>query len=460
MEGEAGLVIEKVCLRVQRQGLQLITHYREYVLLLLFFGVFATTGIVHGPLTEGDQPTYLAVTAQIAEKFTIRLDNRYWGCHLSMGVDGHLYPTYPPGHPILMSPFYALLGRPGCLLYSALAGAITVIAIFKSCRLFDLSFGVSAAVASIFGFCTPLWTYSRGIYSEQTVFLLVSTGYYFLFKYAKDNKLKSLIAGCSLMGYVVLVRTLAALAWAPLFFYFILKKRSVDALKFLCLLLPWVIIILTYNAVLYGSPFKTGYNYSIHFRNLNVIEDTIAIYGWRVPLSEGLLGLLFDSRHGLFTIIPVCVLMFPGLVHMLWSKRKVELICLFLLFLMLFAPYVTWWWWGGNSFGPRLILPSIIALAIPLGFSFQENLKRRIFRHFTVCIILLSFYINALGALTEAFWYPHPGGTDLVIFGTYLRAATVGIYLPLLALSFLISLDVITDRLRSLYSKKLLNQYN
>jgi hypothetical protein len=122
-------------------------------------------------------------------------------------------------------------------------------------------------------------------------------------------------------------------------------------------LAPFVVPLLAYNAIAFGSPFHQGYG-SGHLRS-QLTPDLHAI-------GEGLLGLVLAPGRGLLVYSPVLVFAAVGLVRSwriplyLWAGVASGVY-------VLVAANSTEWY-GGQSFGPRRLtdaLPLLVLLLVP-----------------------------------------------------------------------------------------------
>jgi hypothetical protein len=125
-------------------------------------------------------------------------------------------------------------------------------------------------------------------------------------------------------------------------------------------LLP-AIAIGWYHHVVFGAPWRTGYSFIP--RPEFAAGHAQGFLGVNAPRWEGLFGLTFGTRRGLFYLAPVLLL---GLL--LGVRRALRTrdftwglgIASFILLLLLNAGY--YMWWGGAAGGPRHLIPCIAML--------------------------------------------------------------------------------------------------
>jgi hypothetical protein len=125
------------------------------------------------------------------------------------------------------------------------------------------------------------------------------------------------------------------------------------------------VLVATYQTVVFGAPWKTGYSYEE--RPEFAAGHEIGILGVHLPHWDGALGLTFGERRGLFYIAPVLLLGLILTVRYV-ARRKdwtvgAGLLVLGSLFFMNAGYYM---WWGGASAGPRHLIPGLAFLSIGL----------------------------------------------------------------------------------------------
>ena len=136
--------------------------------------------------------------------------------------------------------------------------------------------------------------------------------------------------------------------------------------------LPCLVLLLTYNTLAFGSPFRIGYAIS-------------AQQGW--PLNQqGLIGVTYPKAHALLEIL---VGRFRGLLPLapivgaapfgfwlLWKQRNARgpflvVTGIAVYYILLNASYVVWY--GGYSYGPRYLSPALPFLCLPLALLWTRS---------------------------------------------------------------------------------------
>jgi hypothetical protein len=126
----------------------------------------------------------------------------------------------------------------------------------------------------------------------------------------------------------------------------------------------FVALLLLYNWCAYDDPFSLSYH---HLSTKMQRHHSAGVAGVSLPSAEGFFGILFSAHRGLLATSPIFALSFPGLA-ILWRDGKRDLA---ILVGASFAGYLAFIssaeiWHGGWAYGPRLMVPILGALAIPM----------------------------------------------------------------------------------------------
>ena len=389
-------------------------------LLIFFLSLYLLTA--NGRIDSGDGEAIYQVTRSMVEKRVFAIpppppEEKFYdsfgreipeelldggGAYGAWGADGHYYSKYGIGQSLIAIPLYLgglILGRavpsPGIHFFTRfstamlnpLVSALVCVLIFGFCAQLGFPTRSAFTLTLVYGLGTIAWPYSKTFYSEPlvTMFLLASV-YALVFRKGAD-RIKLLLAG-ALWGASIMVKLTALIAAPALLLYLIARGRekgqhSRDLVGNLALLLAPVLgsmsVIFWYNAVRFGSGFDTGY------RAVN----------WSLTGGAmGLYGLLFSPGRGLFLYMPIVILSVPALLDF-YKQHKWEAT----LFSLIIAAYILSHsaynsWEGGGVWGPRLLLPMIPFLIIPLGSFLSVISKRKwlefLFAAFLVCSILIQ----------------------------------------------------------------------
>ncbi|MGE5342865.1 MAG: ArnT family glycosyltransferase [Candidatus Omnitrophota bacterium] len=263
--------------------------------------------------------------------------------------DGKVLPQYPPGFPLLMAAAGFLN-----LEYAVnpLLGLLSIVLMFLIIRTMTDRW-TAALFASLWGLF-PIVVYgSTYVMSDMAAAFFIILAFY-LFK-----KNKCLLSGISLV-YAIAVRPTNALI-CLVFIPFILKelKENSDRLKFGLGFAGSSLIYGTYNWLVYGAPWKTGYanlgfdlTTKVFFSHLAFYLHETAIQFSLILLLLVLIG-LWKEKHAIF--------------YGSWFA-------VFLIFYCFWFPGGDLWWWT------RFLLPGYPALFIlaALGFKRVIALNQRI----------------------------------------------------------------------------------
>lgn len=338
---------------------------RAWILAGLFL-LHALPFLTRPAVVGGDEPHYLLLAHSIATDGDLTLDDdydavesgsaaagdRFRGKKLDRHLveyDGRRVFSHPIGLPLILSPFLALQQAiapgaapdiPAVLLvlivtFAALLAGIDLLAL----RCGDRSAAAIAALAVYFS--TPLWFYSRTLFAEP---LLWSFAILACWCIARDRWIAASIALALLFAVkeIGVVLIAATLVFAAVRF----GTRRALALSVAPLLafVAWI----AKNVAVYGHPLTTAQPWQ-----------------WGNPL-DGATGLLIDGRNGLLVFAPLTLAVAAVVLlrRMRWDAAAVTAAATCLVWFAIAASWVDWR--GGSSYGPRLIVPILPLLAIPL----------------------------------------------------------------------------------------------
>jgi hypothetical protein len=143
-------------------------------------------------------------------------------------------------------------------------------------------------------------------------------------------------------------------------------------------LLLGISAVAIYNTVRFGSPLDTGYRTA----------------AWNVPPWVGLYGLLLSPGKGLFWYCPSIVLGLAGWFPLARRRpRAAKLLAgVSILYLLVHSAYNHWH--GGGAWGPRLILPIVPLLVLPLAEWLQRPVRQSWARLGLAAILVAGFVLQ------------------------------------------------------------------
>jgi hypothetical protein len=316
---------------------------------------------------------------------------------------GYNHSKYMPGQSIAGIPFYALsklflalfpnFGSPALLillfvhLTNVLIGAGICVVFYKFGR--DLGYGIKSSIAGSLslGLTTTFLPYSRQYFADPlaALFILLSVRFLYL-SYREQTKnavWAGVFFGCAVLTKIDIALLMIPLGLALLYHRNDLKRRTIN---FFLGMAPFVILLLIYNHLNYGSAFNAGYERQ----------------EFASPFFSGLYGLLFSPSRGLFLFSPCVILFFIGLHNFRRKFPALFFICLVIIISKI-AILAKWFsWQGGWCWGPRLLLPIIPLLLLP-AFEIFENWKgqKGVIRITTLGLLILGFSIQIIGTLVS-----------------------------------------------------------
>ncbi len=253
-------------------------------------------------------------------------------------------------------------------LATALTGSLLVLLAFQ------LGCGPrrSALVGLSYGLATPAYVYATLAYGHQvTAFLLL--GSYSLIQGAasKNHQLVRFGLAGFLASYAVVVELqvgpVAAILGAYVLTLVVLRKIRANAILAFVLggLLP-ALILLGYNLYAFGSPLDMGYFHE-DIQQFAEVHSARNPLGVRPPDWSKALPLIWGRYRGLFFYAPIAMLAVPGWIVLLGRRSWMSLIVSLTVCLAVFLVNLSYpEWTGGWSTGPRLLVPMLPFLMLPV----------------------------------------------------------------------------------------------
>lgn len=335
------------------------------------------------------------IRIQIAENFASRFDSalhgwklqypehikkEFYDPRLSIGRGGQTYSTYLPGQPMFFVPLDFIASRlaaherwpfgPAVISFDRLAGpligALEVLIFFIFAVRLGYGRRISMLLTLAFAFATMAWPDEQSVNEHTEVAFFLLLGWYFVFRYREQRAPPwyVFLGGAGIGGAFITRYQDAALGMVGLGIYLLLptnrvgnlRNRIVDCIRLGLGLLPFVLIILWYNWLRFGSVTQTGHH-----------ETTFGYAIWK-----GAAGLLISPGKGLLWYCPtIFLLAFAGpWFYRRYSAMTIGIAAMTVSFFILYG-YVTFWH-GDPAWGPRYVYPVVPFLTLPLG----ELLKR------------------------------------------------------------------------------------
>lgn len=308
-------------------------------------------------------------------------------------VNEHETFQHPLGLPLLAAPFLAVqqaiapASAPDLLL-GLMSLTVTFAALVVGWRLVaTLTGSPSQASLVVFGlyFATPVWFYSRTFFTEPYTwaFGVLAVGAIVSGRWALAS---------ALLAAALSMKETALLIVAPILVTTALLRGIRSALVLTIGPALFGIAFAIKNVLLVGTPFST-----------------FQAFHWGNPM-QGALGLLVDPSRGLVFFAPIALVAMIALAgSMRPAAPRQDLVLLgasAAIFVLYFAVTAAWFDWGGGScYGPRLLVPALPALAVPLARS-RWFAGRPLVRGALFTTTLAGFVVNWCAAVypVKAFW--------------------------------------------------------
>jgi hypothetical protein len=256
------------------------------------------------------------------------------------------------------------------LMTSGLLTALTSVILVGLAR--DLGCGPcqAALVGLGYGLATPAYAYATLAYGHQVSAFALIASFTLLDRVTKRPLTTSCLAGF-LAAYASVVEIQVGPVSAILGFFLIGQVIAQNRPRWSILsfglgaAVPTA-ILLTYNTLAFGSPWRMGYFYE-------VLDQFSQVHSESNPLGVGrpnwsiLPELLWRERRGLLGFAPIVGLTLPGLVALGLRRRWSTLIVSSLTIAAVFLVNLSYpEWTGGWSTGPRLLLPLLPFAMLPI----------------------------------------------------------------------------------------------
>lgn len=304
---------------------------------LYAFPYFAT-------LRNANELPRVLTTIQLAEHHTFRLDDRMRDlgstADLSTTPSGHVYQNKAPGLVLLALPIYypvsvvsrAVLGRPPSIAFTTWLLRVLVVtlpcaaflAVFREvARRFADSAIAQRGAWVAFALGSMAFPYALLFMSHALAAALVGTAFALALRLtrgtAKSPDRFAIAIGATL-GLSMLVEYQAVFAALIIAGYVVSRSpRPMRVATLVALTVaPFIGILAAYHAALYGSPFRTGYAYSVDPGN------RVGFMGLVGPSRAGIAQMLVRPDNGLIVLAPWVLLALVGAIAVFASREKRE----------------------------------------------------------------------------------------------------------------------------------------
>lgn len=403
------------------------------LIFLFFLGVYLSGIGERVYSTDGE--TMLRTTWSIVDRHRLDIPCTRRLPNAVRGPDGRCYGRYGLGQPLAAIPLYLVAKGIKVLVpgadYTALIflfvprfnqiiTAATCVLLFScACTLYrSARLGVGLALA--YGLGTMAWPYAKFHFSEPLCTLCLLGAAYFLliFRERGGASWLALAGGC--LGYAFLTK-LASLVVLPFFLAYSLPIGSLvrsirsglsrvgpppwraripsipeDSQTAVWRISSWsqLLAFLGPVAFLLATALLHNYHAFGYLLTGGYHEEA-----WSTPLYLGLYGLLLSSGKSLLLYVPLTMVTPLALVALYKAGRRDEAV----LFTGVFGAYLLfhagWWsWYGGWSWGPRLLVPILPFLILPLGAVWPGGTVKR---GSLIALAMVSIAVQFLGVAVD-----------------------------------------------------------
>ena len=371
------------------------------------FFIAAALFVAYAYFYQGEgynQNSRFDLTRAVVEKHTLRIDayqsntgdKSFWG--------GHFYSDKAPGLALAAVPVWAAAhlalrvirrdrSKPEPVIaerYIVTVVTVALPSVAAAVCLFLLAVKLGASVdgagfaAVALGLATPFWCYATLFWGH------IPSSAYLLFAFAAATKLREykcprrdwVLATCVGLaaGWAVVTDFPAAPAAAILALLALVHTSPHGGRRMLRVAagiaagaLPCVLVLMIYNALGFGSPFRIGYPYNVMAARLPWQRQ--GFMGLTYPKLTILYEILVGRYRGLLPLAPVVVTA-PFGIWLLWKRANARpgtlaLTAIALYYVLLNASYSVWD--GGWSYGPRILSPALPFLCLPLALLWTRS---------------------------------------------------------------------------------------
>jgi hypothetical protein len=179
----------------------------------------------------------------------------------------------------------------------------------------------------IFG--TIAFTYVSLFVSHYLLGIFLFLSAYFLNEYRRqDHSIRSILLSGGFAGASLSMEFPAAIPVVVISLFAIFRVRNFQRLSCFALsIVPFIILILGYNYLIFGTPWDITYRHMTH--PFHTVKHTEGLVGMGLPKLEALHGLLFSRHHELFFLSPFLLLAVGGFYRMLATETWAFLAKLF-----------------------------------------------------------------------------------------------------------------------------------
>jgi Dolichyl-phosphate-mannose-protein mannosyltransferase len=329
-------------------------------------------------------------------------------------VGGHVYSWYPPGGPVMATPFVGILKLFGlsasrsngsydlgqdvvvqALIAALLMAFLAVLFYQTACEILPPTWSGIVALGAALG--TQIWTTaSRALWGDTFFVLLLGLVIWHLVRQETRQRPVSPTWLATILAWAYFSRPTAIVAVVAVTLYVARYHRGILA-AYVATGLGWLAAFLVWSWQTFGSLLPTYYRMGNTF--------SVRTFG------SGLLGILVSPSRGQLVFVPVTLFVAYLLVRYARSLPLRRLLAPTLIgafgHLALIAMFPLWH--GGHSYGPRYLTPLVPWLVLLAAVGLRALLDRRArtarFELTMGALLLLcSVLVQSRGALARETW--------------------------------------------------------
>ena len=353
--------------------------------------------------------------------FAIDTPVQRWGTTADVSpAHGHLYSNKAPGSSMLAVPAYLALVGAKALLGG---GEPTLAEMVWACRVFtgvlpSLLFlillgrflgrfaGPDGRRLAVVGYAlgTMAMTYSVLFIAHQLSAVCIGVAYVLIVQVVEDERdLRWLLVAGAAAGAAPLVDYQAAFAGVPLAVYLLWKLASARPRRDAILGVVYAAagaavpigVLLLYHWRAFGSPFKTGYDFSQTFAHFH----QQGFLGMTELRWEAFVGSTVAPDNGLLFLSPMLLLALPGWIIMFRRGQHAHLaISLSVAVIYLLFISSINFWRGGWQIGPRYVTAMLPFLLVPVSVALDAATQRWPWRAAGVALVTVGVTIYGLSS--------------------------------------------------------------
>jgi hypothetical protein len=295
---------------------------------------------------------------------------------------------------------FKLLTIVGAIFTSALATAAAATALGWLCRKLGCTIGGALFAALGFGLATHAWGWATAFFGHALTGSCLLLGFVLSVAIlegwfpARREFLGWTLVG-ALLAYSVVVEYPSAIAAAIIAAMIAVKTAAAGRRRFLRTAiagvigaLPFAVLLLSYNYLVFGSMFDLGYKHQVGFPGMQS-----GYVGLTYPKLEALHAILASPQLGLLWFSPILALA-PFAFFDACDRRFHAGVYMFaaLLVVIYFLTFnASFHYWGaGWSTGPRYVTPALGFACLPLAFLWTQ--RGKLVRVVMLAVFAVSFF--------------------------------------------------------------------